>query len=60
MNLKMKRKLLNQQSIDKEKIRINLILEIGSEKVRKNQIFIKSNQETIKFLLTNISWTMSY
>lgn len=60
MNLKMKRKLLNQPSIDKEKIRINLILEIDSEKVRRNQIFIKSNQETIKFLLTNISWTMSY
>lgn len=60
MNLKMKRKLLNQPSIDKEKIRINLILEIDSEKVRRNQIFIKSNQETIKFLLTNISSTTSY
>jgi hypothetical protein len=56
----MKRKLLNRPLIDKEKIRINLILEIDLDKGKKNQIFIKSNHGTIKFLLTNISWTMSY
>ena len=57
---KMKRKLPNQTSIDKEKIRIKLISEIGWEKVKKNQIFIKLSLETTKFRLTNISLIMSY